>query len=314
MQEARKAVARLLRVQGLNLLESAGASAGSQAEKPDRPAQPHTPRPKPKPLQLHEPPTYIKIVWDDKKDITFYPDQRRYIRIETDAESNYHNANNPSASRINLIVSSADLAFRGSTPLQGGRMRALFDCLLGARLGGEGTVRVELSRPGLPVLNDERKFRIVEQPPAREDKKQIALPPFDIRPVDPDNPMWETLEWPDDVSAVASSAEMEEGGVHVVYYSTVFPKFKTQYDAFERSDPVQAASFQKRYGIWVTVHSLLYQHQQDAKESAGDRSEAIAEMEARGEREERVRMATLAAVFADREVRAPEPDTAGESE
>ena len=305
--ETRKAVARLLRLQGLNVFEGVGGSAVGPG--PDRPTVPRPPRPRPQPLELHEPPTYIRIVWDEKREMTFYPEQRRYLRIETDAESSYHNPNNPTASRINIIVSNGEVAFRGSTPLSGGRMRALFDCVLGARVGGEGTIRVELSRPGLPVLSDERRFSIVEQPPAKEDKKKIALPPFDFRPIDPENPMWQTLDWPDDMGAVASAAEMEDG-VHVLYYSTVFPRFRAQYDAFERSDPAQAQSFEKRYRVWLMVHSLLYQHQQQARDAAHPAAEGELEQDVVREREERMRMATIAAMFAAREVQTPEMEPA----
>lgn len=311
VQEARKAVARLLKVQGMDVFAGFGTSVTDKPDKPDKPSHPRPPRPKPQALVLHEPPTYIRLVWDENKDISFYSEQRRYLRIETDAESSYHNPNNPSASRVNIIVSNGEVAIRGSTPLQGGRMRALFDCVMGARVGGEGTIRVELSRPGLPVLYDERKFAIVEQPPAKEDKRRTALPPFEFRPVSPDDQLWTELDWPDDVNAVATSAEMEDG-LHVVYYSTAFPKFKLQYDAFERVDPSQAASFEKRYCIWVTVHSLLMHHQQQQQQAdqIGGQDDHVEEEAVKREREERKRMATVAAIFAAREVQSPETEKA----
>src|SRR6202035_697755 len=106
--------------------------------------------PRPQPIALQEPPTFIRLVWNPDQDITFHPQQRRYIRIETDANSNYHSPQNPAASRLNIIVTGAGLQLRGSTPLEGGRMRIIFESIATAAIGTTGTIRVELSRPGLP--------------------------------------------------------------------------------------------------------------------------------------------------------------------
>jgi hypothetical protein len=103
---------------------------------------------------------------------------------------------------------------------------------------------------------------------------------------------------------VASSAN-KENGLLVIYYSTAFPKYATQRAAFERRDPALANSFTARYEIWLAVHSLLfYQDQQAASSSSGQgqqREEDPEFLEAR-EREERSRIATLASLFASREV------------
>lgn len=310
IQEARQAVAKLLRMQGLTVTTGMGAVAVKKggADKPGSGTR--RPRPKPQPIELHEPPTYVRIVWSHDDPITFYPEQRRYIRIETDAQSMYHDPNDPPSSRINLIVGNGEIVARTSTALQGGRMRALFECPLGARIGGQGTIRVELSRPGMPVLSDERLFEIVTPPPAKPESTQMALPPFDYRGVEFDDGMWTTLEWPDDVNAVASAAVMEEG-THVVYYSRAFPRFRAQFTTFERRDTSKAQSFETRYAIWLVVHSLLLKQAEDARaahrnehESSGvvdDADERADEFE----RAERVRLAQIAAMVAAREVQSP---------
>jgi hypothetical protein len=311
IQEARKAVARLLRMEGLNVTDGIGAVQAKEGgpDKP-RPRPPH-PRPLPQPIELHEPPTYIRIVWSEDDPITFFPEQRRYVRIETDAQSIYHNPNDPAASRINLIVGNGEIVARTSTALQGGRMRALFECPLGAKIGGEGTIRIELSRPGMPVLSDERSFRIVTPPPAKPEKTQLALPPFEYRPVEFDDAMWTTLEWPDDINAIASSAVTEEG-MHVVYYSRAFPRFRAQFSTFERSDPTKAHSFETRYAIWLVVHSLLLKNAEDERgahvrvETEGtEASVGTDEQAERFEPAERVRLAHIAAMVAAREVQSP---------
>lgn len=301
LADARKAVARILRLQGYNVSENVGAARSAVPDSPDRPSRPRKPRVAPAALELRDPPTYVRIVWDESRDLTFFPEQRRYIRIETDAEGSYHNANDPAASRVNVIVSNGEVTVRGSTPLQGGRMRALFDCPAGARVGGTGKIRIELSRPGLPVLFDERDFVVVAAPPAKNDGTAMSLPQFDYRPVSPDDEMWTTLNWPENVEEVASSSVSDEG-THVLYYSTAFPRFRAQKAAFERKDVALAASFETRYAIWLVVHSLLYE------KAIAQRSEAgISETEADlSERQERVRAATLACMFAARESQSPD--------
>jgi hypothetical protein len=307
-QEMRREVARLLRIHGIEVAELVGGEVVEGGRNNDRPTHPRPPRPQPQPIDLHEPPTYIRILWDEGEPITFYGDQRRYLRIETDATSSYHDASNAHASRINVIVSSGDVVLRGTTSLNGGRMRAIFECPANSNVSAAGTIRVELARQGLPTLFDQRNFEIVEAPPIRPSSRQVSLPPFKILPVDgPTDTMWATLDWPEDVNGVASSAVMDNGTL-TIYYSKVFPKYLTRREVLERRDPSLAASFVKRYEIWLAVHSfLLYQDQQSSSDTTGvtgqhvdsDDSE-IAEVR---ERQERCRIATLAAIFASREVR-----------
>src|SRR5207244_8009596 len=123
--------------------------------------------------QLNEPPTYIKLVWDEDEAISFYPEQRRYLRIETDAHSGYHDANNPVRSRINLILTGQDLRLVGTTPLQSGRMRAILEATASANKGANGNVRVELTRQGLPTLLDARNYTIRARPPTQPATRRV---------------------------------------------------------------------------------------------------------------------------------------------
>jgi hypothetical protein len=204
---------------------------------------------------------------------------------------------------MNFIITSGSVSPLGSTPLQGGRLRAIFEGAPDAKVDQTGTLRVELTRPGLPTLSDERNVEIVTTPPARPASRAITLPPFDHQPVDgPDDPQWATLGWPDNVNTVASSAELESGTL-MIYYSTVFPKYANQLAAFERRDPVLARSFSERYKIWLAVHSLLlHQDQISAAGTTPQRTDEDPDIAELREREERCRTATLAAVFAGREI------------
>ncbi|MGH7755208.1 MAG: hypothetical protein ACREM8_02850 [Vulcanimicrobiaceae bacterium] len=303
--EARKAVAKLLKMQGIDVADVPVGSTLETKKVQNEPDEERTPRSTrsrrltPASIDLHEPPTYIRIVWDAGAEIPFHPEQRRYIRIETDAQSSYHDATNPHNSRVNFIVTDGEVAFRASTPLQGGRMRALFECPPSAKIDGKGTIKVDLSCPGLSVLSDQREFLIVSPPKAKEDEKKISLPPFDFERVEYGSEPWNNLAWPDDVAEIASSAENDHG-VHRVYYSVDFPQFKSRFATFERKNSQLAKTFEKRYAVWLVVHSLLYEHQQRGK--PGVESDGDEERQAEAERAERIRVATLSAMIAAKEV------------
>jgi hypothetical protein len=317
VQQMRNEVARLLRIHGVDLGQAAGGMTGS-GQGNVRPTERRRARRQPEPIELHEPPTFIRFLWDEDDVVTFYPEQRRYLRIITDANSTYHNPNAPGASRINIIVGD-QLVLRGSTPLQGGRMRAIVEGSNSAQVGHTGALRIELTRPGLPVLVDERPYKIVAAPESRPADRRVSLPPFRTVAVNgPDDPKWTQLGWPDNPVLTASEAEMEEGTL-VIYYSTAFPKFASQRHAFENRDTTLANSFAKRYEIWLAVHSLLhYQDQQlagaeprasEAAAGSPDRSLEDPELAQERERQERCRIGILSTLFAAREVQLEAPQS-----
>jgi hypothetical protein len=323
MQHMRNEVARLLRLQGVELGSPVGGAPGGAGGTDGRPAPSPHPRPAPQPIELHEPPTYIRFIQDEEREFTFYSEQRRYVRIETDANSTYHDANNPNRSNINIIVGDV-LALRGSTPLKDGRMRAIIECLNAAQPGQVGAIRVELKRPGLTVLVDERTYRVVETPPARPAGRQVSVPPFRVIRVEgPDDQKWTLLGWPENTSVIASQAQMDDGAL-AVYYSAVFPKYARQLSAFENRNLDLGVSFTSRYEIWLTVHSLL--KYQDDQLAAGSRSshqgaegeaehgQGGSEIDEVREREERCRIAIMSTMFAAREVQLDVPQIAGAEE
>jgi len=70
----------------------------------------------------------------------------------------------------------------------------------------------------------------------------------------------------------------------------------------ERQDTSIAESFTARYKIWLAVHSLLLHADQEAANRGPELPEAEPDLEL--ERAERNRIATLACLFAAREVQA----------
>ena len=303
-QQMRSDVAKLLRLQGVPIVEGmAAATGGGEREDQPKPGKPRGPRPPVPPLVPQEPPTYIKLLWDEADPITFFKSQRRYIRVETDANSVYHTPEKPETSRINIIVSGDGVKVAGSTPLKGGRMRVILEAASDPPIGAEGALRVELSRPGMTTLADERPMKIVEAPRSQPKETQLTLPPFEVRPVHgPDDERWAELEWPDDVTAIASSPEMEEKKL-IVWYSTVYPPFAKQLARLEQQDPMLAKSFTGRYKTWLAVHALLKLQDDKTAEAAGVRQDLEDEATEERDRRESARAATLATLIAAREVR-----------
>jgi hypothetical protein len=306
-QQMRKEVARILRLQGISVGEAGALQAGSgeATGRTSGGSRPRPPRPPVQSIPLQEPPTFVRFVWNKDDEVTFYSDQRRYLRIETDAHSRYHQPDS-SNSPMNFIVNGDGLSVKGTTPLQGGRMRVILEAAHQPKVGNVGTIRVELTRQGMPTLSDERVYAIVETPPAKPSESALTLPPFDVFPVEgPDDPRWIQLQWPDNVEAIASSTE-KEGEKLTIYYSTFFPPFAEARANFERRDSTKAESFVERYKIWLTVHAFFLYRDQQAAAARTDLlepdNEAEIEVAERREREERCRTAALSALFAAREV------------
>ncbi len=304
----RKEVAKLLRLQGFEVTTEAGATRGQGAAGDRASGRRGRGRQMPPPVELHEPPTYIKILWPQNELIGMHPGQRRYVRIETDANSKYHDPKNPVTSGVNIALIGDGIRQAGTTALSGGRMRVLVTCDDTVHIGSEGSVTVELKIPGRPTLSDSRQIVISDPPPSRMAQQRIVMPPFDVRAVEgPDDEMWATLAWPDDPKVVASSAVHEDDKL-VVYYSKVFPRFSEFFEQLKAKDAASAVSFEKRYTIWLAVHSLIIDRENqeasadDSTDTQRSDDDNYEDEEAR-ERRERCRVATLAAMMAVQEIK-----------
>lgn len=294
-KQMQRQVAKLLRLVGPALVEMKGDKKGDDGEEKPKPK----PRPKPEPISPVDPPTFIRIVGDPDQPITFYAGQRRYVRIETDANSSYHDADDQQKSRLNFAVGD-DLEVFGTSPLQGGRMRIGILAKTDIALGSKGSIRVEMFRPGLPALSDEREFVIVEPPKPKEGESKSAFPQFEVIPVDgPEDENWELVTDGVDDSAVkrhASGAQMNEGTLYI-YYSTKFPRLVGERQRIEQQSPELLASFIRRFELWLAVHALLAHEDEDAQEDLHE--ESVVELS----RLERCRVASIAAMVASQEVR-----------
>jgi len=250
----------------------------------------HPPPEPPIKIELKDPPTYVKIV--NMSPSKFYPGQRRYIKVETDAASEYHNPDDLKSSKFNVIINGYDIKVSGTTPLIDGRMRLILDCSPDASLGRDGNCIIELHRFGLPTLSDTIDYNIVEKP-VKIDSKKVTVPPIRMQQVNglEDN-IWDKLGWSHDITKVASDSTMSEG-ILTVYYSTVFPPFKQQYERILKQKSTLAKTFLKQYEILIALHSFLLE------DLDKENIDADAEDLEKWESEERNRIAVLSCISAE---------------
>ena len=100
-RKMRRQVAKLLQITGARLQGAGGTRETQNGSRRVRPGPP--PRP-PQPIEPKEPPTFVRIVWEKEGKVQFFAGQRRYIRLETDASSDYHDPNDAGGSRVNIAV------------------------------------------------------------------------------------------------------------------------------------------------------------------------------------------------------------------
>jgi hypothetical protein len=296
-KRVRKEVARMLTLMGKSQAETLSTSSEGSEQVPRGKGGGYR---KLEPLETREPPTFIRILHDEEKAIRFYPGQRKWLRIETDASSDYFNPNDPKNSKINFIVSQ-QLKIVGTTALRGGRLRAAFECQKDIAIGTGGNIRVELYRLGQGLLSDEAKITVVEPPKRQQKKKTNSFPDFElIKVAGPDDQNWPNIsEESTEVAKYASRATLSEGTLYI-YYSAAFPKFEEESRRWAGLDIHKAASFERRYEVWLAVHALLLQEQDESNDEKHDNEEVAEEFR----RQERCRAAVLAAMVANQEVKA----------
>ena len=179
-------------------------------------------------------------------------------------------------------------------------MRIGVECNANVAVGSKGTIRIELYRPGLSTLSDEHDYVIVEQPKPKDEGRKTTFPEFKVIPVvGPSDDDWEYVcdsTGDEDVKRHASGSLMNDGVLYV-YYSTSFPRFATEFKRLEQQDVKLAKSFAKRYELWLAVHALLFY--QENKDSDLTDDDAVKDME----RQERSRVATIAAMVASQEIK-----------
>jgi len=301
-KEVRKEVAKMLRLFGFSATEE-GSAKGTGKEKATGGASKKA-RPKPEPIQMNEPPSFVELVGEEP--IQFFPGQRRYMRIRTDAHSKYHDAADPMKSRFSFLVDGEEIKPSGSSELRDGHMRVVFAAKDDAPVGATGSISVELRPPNRPTLASTLAYVIVETPPAKQGGAKVDLPNIDIQPVESqESEEWVSLGWPEDPDEVAADYVYEAAkDTLVIRYSTIFARYRAVRDQIEAKDAVRAGSFAKRFEIWLITSVLI--HWQDTLADPTKIGDADLEQEKLDDfrRDELRRICKAAILYAQREVTA----------
>jgi len=300
-REVRREVAKMLRLFGFDAKEE-GSGAKPGAEEKATGGGKRGPRPKPEPIQINEPPSFVELVGGEPVD--FYPGQRKYLRVRTDAHSKYHDASDPSKSRFNFLVDGESVKVSGSSELRDGHMRVVFAAQADAQVGSKGRITVELRPPNQKTIAGSLAYRVVETPPAKPGGAKVDLPNIDCAPVDSgESQEWIDLDWPDDPNEIAADYVYEKAkDTLVIRYSTIFPRYKAVRDQVSAKDSVKGVSFIKRFEIWLITSVLI--HWQDTMADASKVTDLDVEPEKLDDfrRDEIRRMSKAAVIFAQREV------------
>jgi hypothetical protein len=294
----RREVAKMLTLTGRAREETKGTQKGD-TERAIPAGRQRGPR-KVQPLTTNDPPTYITIVAEAEEPVKFFPSQRKWLRVETDAPAHYHDTKRLKESKINVVIQGG-LKLVGTSSLKGGRMRIAVDCDEELATGSTGTIQIVLSRAGMAALEDTVSYIVSDPPKQQKNLKKQSFPDFEIIPVEgPDDPNWQNISEDDvDIQRNASRGLLSEGVLNI-YYSKAFPKFVEESRKWDSLDVQKAKSFQRRYEVWLAVHALLMQ------ENESDQDQQEEDQIEKFWRDERCRVAVLASMIASQEVRTGE--------
>jgi hypothetical protein len=300
-QEVRKEVAKMLRLFGFSASEDSGAKKAAGGHDKATAGGSRKAKPRAEPIQVNEPPSFVELVGGDP--VEFFPGQRRYLRIRTDAHSKYHDAADLSKSRFSFLVDGDAVNPSGSSELRDGHMRVVFAAKEDAAVDASGRISIELRPPNRPTLSSSLNYVIVETPPAKQGSSKVDLPNIDCQPVESkDSQEWISLDWPEDPSEIA--ADYVYGGAKdtlVIRYSTIFPRYRSVRDQLVAKDVARGASFVKRFEIWLITSVLI--HWQDTLADPTKLTDTDLEEEAitNFRRDELRRMSKAAVIYAQRE-------------
>ena len=302
-QEMRTEVAKMLRLFGFNAEIGSSEATPSKRGKGDTSSGVNSSRGgggqrSPQPIPATEPPTFVKMLGST---ITFFPGQRRYVRLRTDANSKYHDARDPAKSFFRML---ADKPIRvvGTTDLKEGHMRVIFAAEDAAEVGTSGKLLVELRPPTSATLSDSTAFEIIKKPEAPAAPSKLSVPRIDCQPIHEIGEEWSNLGWPDNPEETAADYLFTNEGTLQIRYSTLFPRYRDTVKELELKDAALARSFEARYQIWTITNALI--HWQDEKADATPLSAEELPKEKLDDfrRDELRRMAKVAALVARREI------------
>jgi len=236
-EEVKKEITKLLSKSGYDV-KIIGEGGGATEGDGDGTGRPPTPRPTPTPVDpiptLEYPDvTYLKIIFP-KDELKVPLGESRIIKIETDANFKFDREK-----RIAIRIDGKDLEFASKTHLKDGRMNWRVRTTEEAKEEEIGEIVISLTKPSGEQLKDSILYEI-EPARIRDTKGKGKVPPFEIVPIDPNDPedvtLFETI-WPDiDKGAkdkVAYKAVEFQGEIKV-YYSKAFLPYRLVFAPIDR--------------------------------------------------------------------------------
>lgn len=190
----------------------------------------------------------------------------RRVRIETNANFRFDRQG-----FVNLRCEPQILEIASEAELQDGhkywRLRATED----ASVDDTSEVIVTITKPDGSQLEDTVNARIVEKPPASDEKVRGEVPSFDIRKIDPNEnierffKIWDEASEEDIPHIAYKSKETKEGVI--VFYSTGFGPYKNAINKVNNKSSLLEL-FEKNYKIWIGYHAIL--QSQEGKSMVSD--------------------------------------------
>jgi hypothetical protein len=258
--EVKKEVTRLLKDAGFSVGEVGKVDVPGPGPKVpvNKPPMPGPVVPDPLATLPYPEVTKFAIVYP--KDIFQLPlNETQSILVETNADAAYDKF-------VKIRSEPPLLEVATRAPLRGGRVRWRLRPIQTATAGAEGEVIVSLTRPDGSQLESKVLYGLIPAKEKEAKKSQGQVPPFDIKPVSPENgERWNSL-WPDDkddpdVQRKHAYKVLNAGGVVTVYYSTVFTPLVETIEKLKATHPVRLGLFDTNYQIWIGYHAILQSQQ-----------------------------------------------------
>lgn len=207
------------------------------------------------------------------------------ILVETDGDAEFDRK-----SLVSIRFDPSLLEIASKSPLRGGRIRWRLRAVENAQPGATGKIHVAITRLDGTQIIDSIDYEILPEieKPTKQNKGNV--PPFDVRPVSPDEDTWRLIVWSnleetdEKIKSVAYKPIIQGDGTIIVYYSTVFPPFNYQVEKLKLQSEALLNLFETNYKIWIGYHAIL-QHNENHK-GDDDTQDKLFE-------EERVRVAQI---------------------
>lgn len=258
--EVKKEVTRLLKDAGFAVAEPGKVEVEGKGEKTivERKPGPAPWKPDPLPTLPYPQVTKFEIVFP--KDIfQLHLNDTQSILVETDADAAYDKF-------VKIRTEPNILQVATRSPLRGGRARWRLRAAGDAQAGQEGEVIASLTKPDGSQLEARVLFTLL--PPREKEARRShgQVPPFEIKPVSPENSEVWNLLWSDDGDDPDKQKRhgyklLSTSGVLTVYYSTVFPPYAEAVEKLKIASPARLGLFTTNYEIWIGYHAIL-QYQQ----------------------------------------------------